>query len=328
MMMTPDQYPRANRWSLGLRGVLLNALITLLAVGIAFELPAGAQYILYQWWPKVVEDANLLLATEIGLAAALALLFNVSRIAWENRHRAQIAELAALVYARDTHNYNWFTRWRERRLVKRLPAARDAFILTLTGYDTFADADSSLHEPLKTAYEIRVMLLNPAAGSARRRVNSLPSEVTLQSFMKEIETSIAYLAELRMQGKKITLKFYEHEPFWKIAVLGELVWVQYCHSGFEVKHEPEYVFASNPENPRRGLFVPFYMYFLERWGDQRHPEFDFDKRELVYRDEDGLEVRRAKLGEGRHPEDPALPASWNACFRGSENEPGALQTSN
>lgn len=76
-----------------------------------------------------MEDANLLLATEIGLAAALALLFNVSRIAWENRHKVQIAEMAALVYARDTHN--WFTRWRERRLVKRLPVARDAFILTL-----------------------------------------------------------------------------------------------------------------------------------------------------------------------------------------------------
>jgi len=58
--------------------LLLHALITLLA--IAFALPAGAQYILYQWWPKVAEDANLLLATEIGLAAALALLFNVSII--------------------------------------------------------------------------------------------------------------------------------------------------------------------------------------------------------------------------------------------------------
>ena len=224
MMIIPDQHRRDNRWGKSLHAVFLHVLITLLAVGIAFALPAGAQYILYQWWPKVAEDANLLLATEIGLAAALALLFNVSRIAWENRHKVQIAEMAALVYARDTHN--WFTRWRERRLVKRLPAARDAFILTLTGYNTFANADSSLHEPLKTAYEIRVMLLNPAAASAQRRVNSLPSEVTLQSFMHEIETSIDYLAGLRMQGKKITLKFYEHEPFWKVAVLGELVWVQ------------------------------------------------------------------------------------------------------
>lgn len=111
-------------------------------------------------------------------------------------------------------------------------------------------------------------------------------------------------------------------------MLGELVWVQYCHSGFEVKHEPEYVFASNPENPRQGLFVPFYMYFLERWSDPRHPEFDFDTRELVYRDEDGREVRRAKLGEDRHPEGSALPALWNTCFRESEDALGALQTSN
>ncbi len=88
------------------------------------------------------------------------------------------------------------------------------------------------------------------------------------------------------------------------------------------------MFASNPENPRRGLFVPFYMYFLERWGDSRHPEFDFDKRELVYRDEEGREVRRAKLGEVRPPEGPVLLASWNACFRAGEEALGALQTSN
>ena len=322
MIMIQQRHPRDNRWGGSLLAVLLHVLITLLAVGIAFALPAGARYILYQWWPKVAEDANLLLATEIGLAAALALLFSISRIAWENRHKVQIAEMAALVYARDTHN--WFTRWRERRLMKSLPAARDAFILTLTGYNTFASVDSSLHEPLKTAYEIRVMLLNPAAGAAQRRVNSLPGGVTLQSFMKEIETSIVYLSALRMQGRKITLKFCDHEPFWKVAGLGELVWVQYCHCGFEVKYEPEYVFASNRENPRRGLFVPFYMYFLELWGDPRHPEFDFDTRELVYRDEDGSEVNRAKLGERRRRMENRAPrAPWNVR---RTNEPGALQT--
>lgn len=72
---------RDNRWLASVRLVLLHMCIAILAITIAFSLPMAAQYILYQWWPKVAEDANLLMATEIGLAAALVLLFNISHIA-------------------------------------------------------------------------------------------------------------------------------------------------------------------------------------------------------------------------------------------------------
>lgn len=40
-------------------------------------------------------------------------------------------------------------------------------------------------------------------------------------------------------------------------VLGDHLWVQYCHDGYEVKDQPEYVFALNRDRPRLGLFVPF-----------------------------------------------------------------------
>ena len=293
---------RGGRWWWGLRLAMLHVAITLLALGIAFSLPVLAQYILYQWWPLVASDANLMLASEISLAASLVILLNMWRVASENRLKSRVADTAALVYAR--HRSNWLTRWRERSLVKKLPTARDAFILTLTGYDTFADPKSLLYEPLRSAYEIRVLLLNPAARSMEKRVNSLPREITQQSYAGEVEASIACLAGLRTLGKKVTLKFYEHEPFWKVVVLGDHLWLQYCHSGFEVKSEPEYVFALNPDNPRLGLFVPFYMYFLEQWNSTRHPHYDFDTGELVYSDKCGREIRRARFGGGAHT--PAL----------------------
>lgn len=308
-----------NRWWWGLRQMTLHIVITLLALGIAFSLPVAAQYILYQWWPRVVSDANLLLASEVSLAASLVLLFNLWRVASENRLKGKVADTAALVYARN--RANWLTRIRERSLVRKLPAVRDAFILTLTGYDTFADAKSLLRKPLQSAYEIRVMLLNPAARGAEKRINSLPQEITQQSYIEEVEASIAYLAMLRTLGKRVTLKFYEHEPFWKVVVLGDYLWLQYCHSGFEVKGEPEYVFALNPDNPRRGLFVPFYMYFLEQWGDARHPRYDFDTRELVYCDDHGREIRRTRFVGGRahtpallHPQaaPPTAPTAAHA----------------
>ncbi|OGA51004.1 MAG: hypothetical protein A3F74_15270 [Betaproteobacteria bacterium RIFCSPLOWO2_12_FULL_62_58] len=295
---------RDQRWLIGVRQVLLHMCITVLAIAIAFSLPAAAQYILYEWWPRVAHDANLLIATEVGLAAALVLLFNISHLAWQDRQKVRAADLAALAYARQQNN--WLARWRERRLVKRLPAARDAFIFTLTGFDTFADETSLLRDPLKTAYEIRVMLLNPYARSAEARVNSLPQEITLHSFSREVRASIDYLASLRTMGKKVTLKFYDQQPFWKVVVLGDHVWVQYCHSGFEVKHEPEYVFALNRDHPRRGFFVPFYMYVLEQWGDPRHPEYDFDTGELVCRDRLGKEVKRVGFGAGDGRESPVL----------------------
>ncbi len=278
-----------------LQQILSHGVITMLAVAIAFSLPQAAQYILYEWWPLVEKDANLLLATEIGMASVLVLLFNFAKIVWRNRQTVAMAKLSALAYARN-ERHDWLSRRRERALVRRLSAARDAYILTLTGHDTFVDERSPLREALKTAYEIRVMLVNPVGKGLRRRIDSLPPEITLLSFHKEIEASIAYLTELRKAGKKVTLKFYEHEPFWKVVVFGDHVWVQHCHAGYEVKHQPEYIFALQHRNPREGLYVPFYMHFLDQWNQPRHPEYDFATNELVYRDEAGNECRRAALG--------------------------------
>ena len=278
-----------------LQQILSHGVITMLAVAIAFSLPQAAQYILYEWWPLVEKDANLLLATEIGMASVLVLLFNFAKIVWRNRQTVAMAKLSALAYARN-ERHDWLSRRRERALVRRLSAARDAYILTLTGHDTFVDERSPLREALKTAYEIRVMLVNPVGKGLRRRIDSLPPEITLLSFHKEIEASIAYLAELRKAGKKVTLKFYEHEPFWKVVVFGDHVWVQHCHTGYEVKHQPEYIFALQHRNPREGLYIPFYMHFLDQWSQSCHPEYDFATNELVYRDEAGNECRRAALG--------------------------------
>lgn len=275
----------------GLGNVLTHGAITLLAIGIAFTLPAAARFILYQWWPQVEADANLLLITEIALASLLVLFFNFAKISWDNRRYVASANLASLVYARS--NQNWLSRWRERALFSRLPAARDACILTVTGFDTFVHKTSRFRQSLETAYEIRVMLVNPASRGAKLRVGSMPPQQNdFAAFCREIEASIAYLDELRKGGRKVTLKLYDVQPFWKVVVLGEHAWVQYCHNGWQIKETPEYVFALHHRNPKRGLFVPFYMYFLEKWSESHHPEFDFDTRELVCRDATGKEVER------------------------------------
>jgi hypothetical protein len=280
--------PVHNLWT-GLRQILSHGTITVLAVAIAFSLPGIANYILNEWWPEVQNNANLLLATEVGLASVLALLFNLAKIAWDHRQRVLTARLASLVYARNA-GPGWWSRRRERALVSQLPAARDAFLLTLTGYDTFVAEDSLMRGVIEKAYEIRVMLVNPAGKGLRQRADSLPPEITALTLHTEIEATIGYLSGLRKFGKKVALKFYDEEPFWKLLVLGDYVWVQHCHSGFAVRQQPEYVFALQHREPRHGLFVPFYMVFLNQWNDARHPEYDFDTNELVYRDSSGKET--------------------------------------
>ena len=316
---------------LSLRQIFSHGLISLLAVAIAFSLPQAASYVLYQWWPMVERDANLLLATEICTASALVLLFNFAKVVWDNRQRVAMVKLTALAYARNERR-SWLARRRERALIKRINAARDAYILTLTGYDTLVEDRSLLRAPLQGAYEIRVMLANPVGWGLRRRVDSLPPEITLLSFHKEIEASIGCLAQLRKAGKKITLKFYEHEPFWKVIVLGDHVWVQHCHTGYEVKQMPEYVFALHQRDPREGLYVPFYMHFLDLWNQPCHPEYDFDSNELVYRDAAGNECGRAGLGvpiagsagsAQRQPFSPGQASTAAAARAGAGAEPQA-----
>jgi hypothetical protein len=302
--------PTHNLWT-GLRQILTHGTITVLAVAIAFSLPGIANYILNEWWPEAQNNANFLLATEVALASVLALLFNLAKIAWDHRQRVLTARLASLVHARNSGS-GWWLRRRERALVKQLPAPRDAFVLTLTGYDTFVADDSLLRGAIGKAYEIRVMLVNPIGKALREHADSLPPEITVRTLHTEIEAVIEYLAGLRKYGKKVKLKFYDEEPFWKLIVLGDYVWVQHCHSGFAVKEQPEFVFALQHREPRHGLFVPFYMVFLNQWNDARHPEYDFDTNELVYRDASGKETGRDVLSAAS--DGTAMPLT---AFQGS-----------
>ena len=287
-MFGRDQSPS---FAAGLRYILSHSLITLLAIGIAFTLPKAASYILYYWWPKVEDNTQLLLFTEIGFAAVLVLLVNVLMVLWENQRFVSSARLASLVFARE--NDGWLHPWRGRWVVKTLPASRDVYVLSVTGYNTFVDRESLFESVLRNGYDIRVMLLHPGSDGAREHIQSFTnSPLSEETLVREVEASIACLDRLRRTGKKVELKFYGHAPTWKVVVLDEHVWVQYCHRGTELKTAPEYVFALHPRDPKKGFYVPFYMHFTGNWNNGGHPEYDFETRELVYRDVTGNETQR------------------------------------
>lgn len=300
-----DHKKHFHSFSQGIHHAFSHVVVTLLAVGIAFSLPLVAKYILYYWWPKVEDNSQLLMITEISFAAVLVLLFNISKIAWDGRRSMRMNRIASLVYAREGNG--WVSRRKDRDMRKKIASVRDVYIMSITG-DTFSSQNSELQKTLELAYEIRIMLANPyGKGVASRTLSLGDPETMLETYRQETEASIAYLRKLAAAGKKVKLKFYEEPPFWKLVVTGEYVWVQYCHEGLEVKTQPEYVFGLQHDDPQRGFFAPFYKHFLNEWKDARHPEFNFETSELIYRNGDGNEILRtafppkveeARLAEG------------------------------
>ena len=289
-----------------LRHILSHIGVTLLAVGIAFSLPALAKYILFTWWPMVENDSQLLLVNEIVFAAALVLLFNLFLSARQGRLSHRMNRLLSLVHVREENDRR--SRRADHKLLDRITGTRDVSVMSVTGFDTFVSERRKLKHVIDQSYELRVMLMNPYGAGAMRRVQSLGDPAPLfETYCQETAATIDRLASLAAAGKLVTLKFYEDPPFWNLIVTGEYVWVQYCHDGHELKSQPEYVFALIKDKPSQGLFSAFYVHFLNHWSDQRHPEYDFSSRELIYRNDKGNEVKRlpfppaAKRSEARQP---------------------------
>ncbi len=269
------------------REIAFHALVSLLALGLAFSVPTVASYVLYDWWPRVSASSRLLLATEIAFAAMLVVLFHLVRVAWDGIRLMYLTEGAALVHVLDD-SPAW---WRPR--VPVLATGREALFLSVTGFHTFASPEAPFHELASRAYETRVMLLNPHSEGARERIRSLPDPAEARAlYLEEIGASIAHLKSLARAGRRVRLKLYDQAPFWSIVVAGEQAWVRYCHDGYPMKTQPDYVFALRKDKPTQGLFPPFCMYALRQWNDPSLAEYDFASDELVWRDAAGTETRR------------------------------------
>lgn len=281
----------------GLRGIATHTIITVLAVGVAFSIPDVAQYVLFTWWPKIESNSQFLLATEMGFAALLVLIGNMLALAWNHRRMAAAASIASLVHAHDGKSGS--ARRQSNRLSGTVPAPRDICILTVTGHHTFGPENAWLRGALAEAYETRVLLLNPFSPGAVQRVKSFHDAHDAHArYLAETAESLAYLREMHTRGKVVKLKFYETAPFWKLVVVGDHTWVQYCHDGREMKDQPEFTFALLKDKPTWGLFAPFCMTFLKQWNDPASPEYNFESAELIYRDAAGNEMKRVPFDLG------------------------------
>ncbi len=141
------------------------------------------------------------------------------------------------------------------------------------------------------------MLLDPYGDGAKTRAKSiLVPDITPERFAEQIRKSIDFLKGLKAIQKDIRLKLYPDPPLFKLAILGDYLWIQHYHTNLDVQTMPEFLFQHD-QNPA-SLYIPFYQYFLTRWNHPDIPEYDLETDELIYRDAGGNESRRDKFSRG------------------------------
>lgn len=281
-----------------IKNLIYHILILILSAAIALSLPYTGKFIAdnyLTYWSLIESEKTFLISVEIAVAVVLIMLFNYVVRNWKDRKFSQMASKDMGLVA-VSHTGSLRTRKRLKTFKEQQGIARDVLLIGSTGLTTFVNPEGDLHRVLQDCREAKIMLLNPYGEGACIRAKSIPDpDITPEHFREQIARSVEFLKNLKALQKNIRLKLYEEAPLFKLAVLGDYIFMKHYHSGLNVRTMPECIFRHSPD--QGCLFHPFYQYFLLKWRDRTIPEFDFDSSELVYRDNSGNEVKREELGE-------------------------------
>ncbi len=289
--------------------ILYHIGVVTLSAGIALSLPYVASVFalnFLDYWNRIQNDKSVLIAIEIAVALLLILTFNYVGRAIRDRKLAQMATGAGLV--RFFPVQGRLTQRRIRKLKEKQGIARNVMVLGSTGLRTFVDPGGDLHAVLQNCLEAKVMLVNPSSEAAKARASAIQhSPAQAESITEQIRQSIDFLKRLKGAQKNVKLKLYSDIPHIKLAILGDYIWMQHYHATLDVQAMPQYLVKHSQNN--HGLYTVFYQYFVEKWESPEIPEYDLEADELIYRGQNGSEVRREKFSLGA----PAAAAPSPIC---------------
>jgi hypothetical protein len=265
------------------------------STSIALSLPAIMSFVaqnLLSYWSFIGNEKMFLVSVEIALAIFLILLTHSIRGNWRDRRISKMARKAGFVL--EVRPRGFLTRRRIRQWKEKQGFGREVLFIGSTGSRTFLDPQGEFYSVLQNCREAKIMLLNPYGGGAKIRARSiLNPDITPESFGEQIRNSIHFLKGLKAVQKDIRLKLYHDPPLFKLAILGDSLWLQHYHAGLDVQRMPEFLFQHD-QNPA-SFYIPFYQYFLSRWNQTEIPEYDLGTDEMIYRDADGNVVKREKF---------------------------------
>ncbi len=274
--------------------ILYHIAIIVLSAAAALSLPFTARFAAKKflgYWALIENEKVFLISMEIGTAVLIILLVNFTVKNMRNSKLSSIAKEAGLFALGRASGL--FDRSRIRKLKEKNGVSSNVMIIGSTGFRTFVEPTGDLHEVIRKCRGAKIMLLDPSGEGASSRAKSMQSpDITVESFREQIIRSIEYLKGLKEVQKDIRLKLYPDIPLFKLAILGDYVFMRHYHHGVDVRRLPEYIFK-NQRNPGC-LYNPLYQYFLDRWHDPDLPEYELQTDELIFRDRTGSEVRREK----------------------------------
>ena len=217
--------------------ILYHIVVVLLSAAIAFSIPYTAGFIAQTflvYWSFIENEKIFLVSVEIIFAVLLILFFNYIGRSWKDRKLSNIAKSAGLVFA--SSRKGLFAQKRIKSLKEKQGVARDIMVIGSTGFRTFVDPKGDLHDVIKNCREAKIMLLDPCSEGASLRTKSiLDPDVTIDYFQEQIKMSIDFLKGLKGSQKNIKLKLYTDVPLFKLAILGDYIWIQHYHAGLDVQ---------------------------------------------------------------------------------------------
>lgn len=275
--------------------ILFHVAVIAVSSFIALSLPAivtfAAQNLLV-YWSFIGDEKVFLVTVEIALAIFLILFTHWIKGTWKERKISKMAQKAGFVEEKPPGSF-LDRQWTRKRKASQ-GFGREVLLLGSTGWRTFGDPQGEFHSVLQNCREAKIILLDPCGDGAKIRAKSiLDPEITPKKFGEQIQKSIALLKALKAVQKDIRLKLYPEPPLFKLAILGDYLWIKHYHTGLDVRVMPEFLFHHN-QNPA-SLYIPFYHYFLSRWNQSGLPEYDLETDELIYRDDFGTELKRKKF---------------------------------
>ncbi len=177
-----------------------------------------------------------------------------------------------------------------------LRPAREIRIWSGTGSDLFLQRGTPLFRLLNRAQDISVILVNPYAS-----LHGLNDREVQMAHLCAIEECAARLGELRAGGRNVRLRFADELPPWNMAIVGDRVWIRPCAPEQYCGATDEYVFQRDGASSAQGLYGLFHSHFTLRWDDAALPEYDFERREILYRNHYGQTTAALPLGRSRIP---------------------------
>lgn len=160
------------------------------------------------------------------------------------------------------------------------------YILGTTGWETFGDTNSPLHNALSKCKETKIILLEPLSDIIKERAKSL--NISVNNYKKEIYDSVKYLKKLKdIDGVQVELKMYKRKPLWKYIILGEYVWIQQYPKDRRVQSSPCYAFEHLATHLGETVYDHIYNQFLARWKSHFLGKYNFDTDMLDFQDAEG-----------------------------------------